>query len=935
MKATQVTTMSLPIEGRRVADEDDGDEEMLPITPTVTDDRSGAGSTTVIAAAAAAAPPTVRVDPHASLPAASTTSLTRGRNVAFTDSASSPAASAVSPLGEASDASSYRASTRKRSQRSADDPGGPAEHLHRKKKAMAKVMERYLSAHYAPARTEAKAALFHHTLGVVNPFAGEHAAADLVQRGMYEELGSHSLAVLLPEVFSDPSTLRKTIKEQAVLFFHPFPEKVERRFKQAHDPQTTRAAASSSSTGRTVGHTAGDTTASAVANLRMTYKRLWKAVQQNQVYKEDENIRGTVIVAGGDGTVSFLMDQIELAREELLEELGLAEIVKAHYDDDENFVRLRRDEVARGSDDDADDDDSDGEVKLQLRFRNYFRMPAVAPLPLGTGNDYAHCVGFGSGFTRHKGGGWACCLGESDVAPLLESLVRAPAVPFDRWTVSFVPLRVAQADVARRYEKNKDKPKPKAATMMSTVTAPGMRANPYGIQEDNIANYVHHVDWAGIRRRKQETFSHRVINYLGIGYDGFVTCRFDEIRKQHPVFCSGRIPNKTVYGIMGLSAEMRCGPLNKYIPLIVVPDPWPKPKERRINEDLASTMNKSFASRRSAGGTAGGASKLSNSFVEIKNISFIRGRPPKQLISSVGLEDMELHIIEEKKKKRKAAAAEAAAAAAAGDKAGAGGSAVASLKTVPTITPSAASFRKDLPKRRSQRPMLALGLPEASRALVMTNVNCYSAGGHPWQALRGPLQYFPLRMRNDKLEKIDFNSTLDNMLAPATTDSYVRQPVLTPVRVNDAKFEVQGMGGMLHYGLMKLGIKGSDKIIQTGEMFIFVLCTPEDLVLPVGERSVYSQRDLRKHEQHIRSAADKKTSSAVRASMRVQADGEAAPRIEEATVVHIRPHSTRYRVFVRCADPSVVLLNSQGSADGAHNDDEDGVPMVNDEGDPH
>lgn len=125
-----------------------------------------------------------------------------------------------------------------------------------------------------------------------------------------------------------------------------------------------------------------------------------------------DGIRGTVVVSGGDGTVAFIMSQIDV----LAEANGVDGIVVV--DGVGALTPL------------ADDDGSSPPPPM---------MPAVAVLALGTGNDFSNCMGFGNGYTKHK----VCCMCVccvNHVNSLLDAVTSAPASPFDRWVASITPF---------------------------------------------------------------------------------------------------------------------------------------------------------------------------------------------------------------------------------------------------------------------------------------------------------------------------------------------------------------------------------------------------------------------------------------------------------------------------------------------------------------
>lgn len=585
-------------------------------------------------------------------------------------------------------------------------------------------------------------ASYHYVCAFINPGSGETGVAQVVLGGLRDELGKKRVMTLREEVFMNPSSLRLLIKQQAVIYHVP-----------------------------------------------------GRPMRQQ---------RGTVVVCGGDGTMSFLMTQLDLVRRELEAEF-------------QPFVTMaQQEEMQQRRDSYGSSASAPGGVRDVPRHP-YFTVPALAPLPLGTGNDYSNCVGFGDGFSP-SGNGWCglcdlCgCAGDAgaQVAAALCDAVTAPCVSFDRWEVSLVPLRVAQAAVRGGSTGGGSSftAPPRAASSSSAILsdsglgasgepasgAHGLRSPLWNraARPTNVANTVNSVDWAKVHASGL-CITHGLINYLGVGFDAYVTNKFDETRRAHPSVCSTRAQNKAVYGMMGLRGAFKCKKLRKIIPMVCVPRP-------RLSDARPSDGRAASPASESAGSAA------------------------------------------------------------------------------------------------AARDLVALQLPSMTKALVLTNVNCYSAGTHPWNAERGEPYYRPVTLRNGDIAPVT------PVPASAEGNASVSPPAPTPrpVAINDRVFELQAMSGVLHYTSLGLGLSSSMKLIQTDEMFVFVLCTPDDLNFPSGQCSAYTQLQLKdKYEARI------ETDAGVRASLNVQIDGEAMPRISESTIIHVRSQPGA-RVLVRCRNANVV-----------------------------
>ncbi|KAL6449236.1 hypothetical protein ACFW04_000708 [Cataglyphis niger] len=144
--------------------------------------------------------------------------------------------------------------------------------------------------------------------------------------------------------------------------------------------------------------------------------------------------------------------------------------------------------------------------------------PACAIVPLGTGNDLARVLCWGSGYT-----------GDEDPLNLLRDVIDAEEIILDRWTVVFHPEEKEQTQVVCN-----------AAGAGST-------------SEDNTQIYV-------------------MNNYFGIGVDADLCLDFHNAREENPNKFKSRLRNKGVYVTMGLRKMVRrkpCKDLHKEIRLEV------------------------------------------------------------------------------------------------------------------------------------------------------------------------------------------------------------------------------------------------------------------------------------------------------------------------------------------------------------------------------
>ncbi|KYN03792.1 Diacylglycerol kinase theta [Cyphomyrmex costatus] len=152
--------------------------------------------------------------------------------------------------------------------------------------------------------------------------------------------------------------------------------------------------------------------------------------------------------------------------------------------------------------------------------------PACAIVPLGTGNDLARVLCWGSGYT-----------GDEDPLNLLRDVIDAEEIILDRWTVVFHPEEKEQPQVVCNA----------ATTRHLHITGAGATS------EDNTQIYV-------------------MNNYFGIGVDADLCLDFHNAREENPNKFKSRLRNKGVYVRMGLRkmvGRKPCKDLHKEIRLEV------------------------------------------------------------------------------------------------------------------------------------------------------------------------------------------------------------------------------------------------------------------------------------------------------------------------------------------------------------------------------
>ncbi|GAA28255.2 diacylglycerol kinase [Clonorchis sinensis] len=148
--------------------------------------------------------------------------------------------------------------------------------------------------------------------------------------------------------------------------------------------------------------------------------------------------------------------------------------------------------------------------------------PPIAPLPLGTGNDLARVLRWGSGYSSTE-----------DPLSILKDVVAAEEVQLDRWTF-----------VVRPAEEFKDETKLALETQNNAPTT----------NEENSIMII-------------------MNSYFGIGIDADLSLDFHNARSENPSKFNSRIHNKGVYFKIGLRKMMNrtaCKDLHKQI--VVVAD---------------------------------------------------------------------------------------------------------------------------------------------------------------------------------------------------------------------------------------------------------------------------------------------------------------------------------------------------------------------------
>ncbi|ORC89880.1 diacylglycerol kinase, partial [Trypanosoma theileri] len=389
---------------------------------------------------------------------------------------------------------------------------------------------------------------FDYVLGVVNPASGECNAAQYVLRSMRMLLGGDRVIILEDSLFANPAPLHEAIRNHAVRFIR--------------DGNTTRGTTTGNINGNSNSNNSGSS--SSDNHKKKNHNNINNNNNNNNrngtinigssrnVFSGVEK-RGTIIVSGGDGTVSFVMEQLDVVRD-LIEKSILTS--KEEEEESEPYQT--------------------GLMNGRGGMGMQFILPAVAVLALGTGNDYSNCVGFGGGYTQYKVSGLCCCV-ENPIEPLIRDAISAPAVPFDRWVAQLAPLSAIWEQQRQQQQQKKKK---------KTTKKDGKGESNVGISrvEGEMKLDTYAIDWNALYS-SGKCLNYHFINYFSIGFDAYVLQKFDSFRKRHPRFCRTRWNNKLVYGMYGLKAAFRCTSLRSSIPAICVPQLLQKTNNNNNNNN--------------------------------------------------------------------------------------------------------------------------------------------------------------------------------------------------------------------------------------------------------------------------------------------------------------------------------------------------------------
>jgi len=148
-------------------------------------------------------------------------------------------------------------------------------------------------------------------------------------------------------------------------------------------------------------------------------------------------------------------------------------------------------------------------------------QPPIVPLPLGTGNDLARCLGWGGSFDA---------LQADAINQMLREVQRAKTVLLDRWDVSFAVKRAPDHDKKVK------------------IFHEGRRGGSSVVQRPTTRSLAKKL----VASELMEVVDRKVMNnYLGIGVDAKVTLDFHQMREAYPDYFQSQLGNKLWYTGVG------------------------------------------------------------------------------------------------------------------------------------------------------------------------------------------------------------------------------------------------------------------------------------------------------------------------------------------------------------------------------------------------
>ncbi|XP_073816607.1 diacylglycerol kinase theta isoform X7 [Musca autumnalis] len=167
--------------------------------------------------------------------------------------------------------------------------------------------------------------------------------------------------------------------------------------------------------------------------------------------------------------------------------------------------------------------------------------PPCAILPLGTGNDLARVLCWGSGYT-----------GDQDPLSYLREVIEAEDIRLDRWTVVFHPEEKPEEQILKVPTNTTGKKKKAHQAHLSQQTDQHHQEPAITSSEKSGAG----DDECEGTKNEDNTQIFVMNNYFGIGLDADLCLDFHNARMENPFKFNSRLHNKGVYVKMGLRKMM-------------------------------------------------------------------------------------------------------------------------------------------------------------------------------------------------------------------------------------------------------------------------------------------------------------------------------------------------------------------------------------------
>uniref|UniRef100_A0A1I8Q3K6 Diacylglycerol kinase n=1 Tax=Stomoxys calcitrans TaxID=35570 RepID=A0A1I8Q3K6_STOCA len=167
--------------------------------------------------------------------------------------------------------------------------------------------------------------------------------------------------------------------------------------------------------------------------------------------------------------------------------------------------------------------------------------PPCAILPLGTGNDLARVLCWGSGYT-----------GDQDPLSYLREVIEAEDIRLDRWTVVFHPEEKPEEQILKVPTNTTGKKKKAHQAHLSQQTDQHHQEPAITSSDKSGAG----DDECEGTKNEDNTQIFVMNNYFGIGLDADLCLDFHNARMENPFKFNSRLHNKGVYVKMGLRKMM-------------------------------------------------------------------------------------------------------------------------------------------------------------------------------------------------------------------------------------------------------------------------------------------------------------------------------------------------------------------------------------------